>query len=210
MHPLSVRPWRRVVGAGAGIALVLTLGACGSKSPSPSAEPAATSSTTSTSVASTAAPDTSPPDTSTVDTVASVKLAVSEAYDAYWRTWEEAITAPVNPQHPGLDRYFTDIALERARTNLQKMVDKGTAGRPADNPVGKHTIRSIDTNGKVAYIEDCSVDDGVIYDVASGNVVDDNIATSLIAGTAINVDGEWKISNTLVKRRWDGVSLCVE
>jgi hypothetical protein len=208
MHPLSVRPWRRVVGAGAGVALVFTLGACGSKSPSPSAEPAATSSTTSTSVASTAAPDTSPPDTSTVDTFVATQQAVYEAYLGYWSTWDEASSNPINVDHPGLERYYTGAAFDQTRASLSKMVSEGTAGRPAENSKASHTIRFINLYNDTAFVEDCLVDDGVIYRVASGEIVNDVVKTVLVRATAFRTDGQWKVGETKTLREWQGVSAC--
>jgi hypothetical protein len=54
----------------------------------------------------------------------------------------------------------------------------------------------------------CEIDDAVIYSVATGAVVDDDIVTSAVAVTVVPENGVWKVADTVITEKWDGAVSC--
>jgi hypothetical protein len=54
------------------------------------------------------------------------------------------------------------------------------------------------------------VNDVVIYNVASGAVVNDDVVTKLATATMVDEDGRWRIADSAVLRRWAGAVECTE
>ena len=68
------------------------------------------------------------------------------------------------------------------------------------------TIVSID--GDEATIQDCSINDTIVYRVATGEVVDDSTVTRSVSATMRKVDGVWKLASTSEIQKWEGVAGC--
>jgi hypothetical protein len=47
-----------------------------------------------------------------------------------------------------------------------------------------------------------------VYRLATGEVVDGNVATHSVEGSLRFVDGHWKVSSTRLLQRWEGVAGC--
>jgi hypothetical protein len=50
--------------------------------------------------------------------------------------------------------------------------------------------------------------DGVVYRVKSGDVIDDAVGTSSLEAVMRRIDGVWKLESTKLLQHWDGVSGC--
>ena len=55
---------------------------------------------------------------------------------------------------------------------------------------------------------DCSINDTIVYRVATGEVVDDSTVTRSVSATMRKVDGVWKLASTSEIQKWEGVAGC--
>lgn len=188
--------------AAALLAVTLLIAACGGDDNGDDA-----SSTTTTERRSTASSST----TSTTEapsTDGTASQAVVDRYVAFWQARLEANQAPVNPDHPSLAEYATGQQLENVVAETRKRRDDGLAIRRPENSVGKHDVRVVNEGADEVTLQDCSVNDGVIYRVNSGEVVDDNVVTQSIRATMRLVDGKWKLERASLVQEWPGVAGC--
>lgn len=133
---------------------------------------------------------------------------VVERYLAFWDARLEANNEPVNPDHPGLREYATGEQLDQVLLETTQRRDQGLAIRRAADPVGEHRVEVLGIDGETATLQDCATDDDVVYRVATGEVVNDRVATLNVEATMRVVDGEWKLARTRVVQRWEGVAGC--
>lgn len=66
----------------------------------------------------------------------------------------------------------------------------------------------MNVDGTTAQLQECSVNDGVVYEVDSGQVIDDTVVTRSVEATMEQVDGVWKLAATRVVQSWEGVAGC--
>jgi hypothetical protein len=93
--------------------------------------------------------------------------------------------------------------------NLQERQAKGEAVRLPANTQTSHDIRSaeLQPDGTVEIV-DCQVDDSIVYDVATGDVVDDDVITKLVIGSMAQEAGAWKVAFTEISDAWPGAGAC--
>ena len=176
--------------AGAALVLVVLAGAC-SDDGEPIAEPTTTSRPSTTTSTEPAAED-----------------EVVDRYLAFWEARREANTAPVNPDHPALPEYAAEAQLDQVVLETTQRRDQGLALRAAADPVGEHRVDVVELDADTATLQDCATDDDVVYRVATGEVVDDAVATRNVEATMRLVEGEWKLVRTRVVQTWEGVAGC--
>jgi len=143
--------------------------------------------------------------TSAVDAAQQIVL---DRYVAFWHARFEANQAPVNPDHPALAEYATGPQLENVVSETRRRRDEGLAIRRPENSVGKHDVRVVKEGTEEVTLQDCSVNDGVIYRVDTGEVVNDQVVTQSIRGTMRLVDGKWKLERASLVQEWPGVAGC--
>jgi hypothetical protein len=150
---------------------------------------------------------------STTTTVTTGDAAQAEIVDRYKRFWEarfEANQPPPNPDFAGLREYATgaqlDNVIEETTNNLRERV----ALRKPENSVARSSVKVISVDGEVAKVQECVVDDGIVYRYESANkeVVNDAVATHNVEATMRRVDGKWKVELTKIVQRWEGVAGC--
>jgi hypothetical protein len=153
----------------------------------------ATSMTTST----TTAPSTTRPDPT---------AAVLAAYQRFWQVWLEANNPP-NPNDPALAEVDTGAQLARDRAAIAENLRQGIEFRQAQPSHARHrpVILSIAAH---AVIQDCAIDDGVVVDRATGNVVNADVVTYLWRATLTRQGGLWKVSDYTREGRWTGATDC--
>lgn len=133
---------------------------------------------------------------------------IAARYTAFWDARFEANTAPVNPEEPALREFGTGPQLENVITETTRNRDQGLAFRRPDDSVYERRVRVVSVEGDVARLQDCATNDGIIYRVASGEVVDDSVSTRSIEAVMRRVDGEWRLESTRVLQEWEGVAGC--
>jgi hypothetical protein len=160
-------------------------------------------STNRTAPSSTAAP------TTTLDEETQKEEAATAALLEYYDAYQEATAEPVAPQHAELQALVTGEHKVVVTRNLQERQAKGEAVKlPADTQ-SSHDIRSAEMqpDGTVQIV-DCQVDDSIVYDVETGDVVDDDVVTKLVIGSLVLEGGAWKVAFTEISEAWSGARAC--
>ena len=78
-------------------------------------------------------------------------------------------------------------------------------------PVGvTNRVKVVEVVGDSATVQDCATNDGIIYRVASGQVLDEGVVTRSVEATMLAVDGVWRLADTRVLQEWKGVAGCAQ
>ncbi len=162
-------------------------------------------STTSVSLSTTA---TSTDTTASTADLPELQREIVGRYEEFWTVRFRANEAPVNPDAPTLAEYATGAQLDNVRGETQQRLDDGLALRAPDESVTDHRVRVVSVTGDSAQLQDCFVNDGVVYRVATGEVVDDAIVTRNVTASMVLVDGVWKLESATVIQEWEGVAGC--
>lgn len=191
------------------VALGLLLAACSddggeiaepaSTTSSPPTTEEATTSTSSTSTTTSGNPDSSdgPEDQEVVD-----------RYLGFWDARLAANEAPPNPDDPALAEFATGAQLENVVAETRKRAEDGLALRSADPSRTSHDVTVIDRTGDRAELQDCFVNDGVVYRPGTDEVIDDSIVTRSVSAVMVLVDGVWKLERATVVQEWEGIAGC--
>ena len=149
---------------------------------------------------------------STPTTAASdpVEQEITARYTAFWDARFEANENPVNPDHPGLREYATGAQLDNVLRETTRNRDEGLAFRRPANSVYERRVRvvRVEAAAGTAVLQDCVTNDGIVYRVASGEVIDDSVGTRSLEAQMRLVDGEWRLESTRVLQEWEGVAGC--
>lgn len=121
--------------------------------------------------------------------------------------FSESLANP-DPTNPTLEATHVDPMLTEVRNINAEWQGFGQAGRFPDNSVSTTDPLSVDLAGDQATVETCGVDDSVVYDIASGNVLNDDVMTVRASSTLQRVDGVWKLATRSELERWEGVAGC--
>jgi hypothetical protein len=179
------------------VGLSLLLAGC-KDSPTPTAAPTTTTKPTVT-TSSNPTPTTVAADPTT-DIVARYKM--------YWLVRFEANQAPPNPDLPTLAEYATGQQLDKVRAETRDNLQHGLALRHAQTSVARSSVKVLHFTDTEATLQECVVDDGVVYRYASGEVVNADVATQSVEATMQKVDGVWKLAAAYRLQRWEGVKGC--
>jgi hypothetical protein len=134
--------------------------------------------------------------------------SVLGAYDAAMTAFDLATAEPPNPDQADLAATTVDPVLTDVRNLAATWKGFGQALRyPADS-VHTITALSVEINGDTATIETCNVDDGILYEPATGTVLNNKVTTAHDRATMTLVDGTWKLSTRQQIEKWDGVTGC--
>ncbi len=151
---------------------------------------------------------TSPGTTAATGEQPELQQEIVDRYEAFWDARFRANQAPVNPDAPGLAEHATGPQLENVRAETQQRLDDGLALRPADQPLTDHRVRVVSLTADAAELQDCFVNDGVVYRVETGEVIDDAVVTRNVSASMAIVDGVWKLERATVIQEWKGVAGC--
>ena len=148
--------------------------------------------------------------TSTTSTPAAdtVEQEIADRYAAYWQARFEANQNPPNPDHPGLREYATGEQLDNVVEETRRNLDEGRALRKPENSVARSSVRVVKVTGDEATLQECVVDDGVVYRFRTGEVVNDTVATHSVEASMRRVDGVWRVATTRLLQRWEGIAGC--
>lgn len=182
------------------VAIALAVAGCGGGDDDASL-PTTTTERRSTASSSTTSSTTNPSENTSTDVVV-------DRYLAFWEARLDANQAPANPDHPSLAEYATGPQLENVVEETKRRRDEGLAIRRPENSVSKHDVRVVGEGSDEVTLQDCSVNDGIIYRVDNGEVVNDDVVTQSIRATMRLIDGEWKLEQASLVQEWPGVAGC--
>lgn len=133
--------------------------------------------------------------------------AVRAAYEGYWR----AILAANDPPdqfHPDLARYATGEAFKSVFDAAQANRLRGWVVRLPEDSVTEFRIDVIEVHSNSARVTGCTIDDGLVIDAETGEVLDASVETVRVTATLVREDGGWKVADTRVEESWEGVAGC--
>jgi len=169
--------WRRAAPALVSAVLIVLLPAC-----SDSGEDAgAPAPTTGVSAAGSTTPTTSPTVTTTIDPAADI----AARYRQFWEVRYEANRNPVNPTDPRFAQLATGKQLDNVVTETRQRRDQGLAIRRPDPTISRNRVKVLEVSNDTARLQDCSTNDGIVYRVATGQVLDECHCRGLRVGDAM-------------------------
>jgi hypothetical protein len=150
-----------------------------------------------------------PVTTTTLDDETQKEEAAKAAYLAYWEAFERASAEPVDSTSPDLRARMTGDQARLVMRNLEEMQALKEAARRPANSRSRHQVSAaeLQADGSVR-ITDCQVDDAVVYDTASGAVINDAVVTNLIVATMVQEGAAWKVALAERTKKWPGVVEC--
>lgn len=169
-------------------------------------EPASTTSrapTTASTTPTSTTTSTSPPDGSQSD-----DQELVDRYVGFWDARLAANEAPPNPDDPALAEFATGPQLDNVMAETRQRLDDGLALRSADPSRTSHDVTVISQTADRAELQDCFVNDGIVYRPDTGEVVDDSVVTRSVSADMVLVDGVWKLERATVVQQWEGIAGC--
>ena len=162
-----------------------------------------------------AAPTTAPtspsqPPATTAAAQDAITADIVGRYKQFWEVRFEANQPPVNPSDPRLSEFATGQQLDNVLLETRQRRDQGLALRRPEPSVYERRVKLTRVDGDSAELQDCATNDGIVYRVATGEVVDDSVVTRSISATMRLVDGTWRLSETRVVQEWEGVAGCAK
>lgn len=139
-----------------------------------------------------------------------VEEEIVERYEAFWDARFRANQPPPNPDHSDLREYATGRQLEQVIGETTSNLEARLAiRRPSDGQRRSRVeVRSVEND--TATLQECAVDDGVIYQYETGAVVNDAVETHNVEAMMRRVDGKWKVEGVRLLQRWEGVAGCAQ
>jgi hypothetical protein len=205
--PPPARARRRVLSfCLAAVALAGTAGCSGSTT---SSVPSSATSTSTARLGTSAASASTAPNTTTGTTPRWTigQQGVIDAYLAARSAFTTSLAHP-DPDDPALAATHVDPLLSEVRKTNAEWRGFGQAGRFPDNSVSRTDITDVSINGSTATVDTCGVDDSIVYEVASGKVLNSDVVTVQAHATMTAIDGTWKLASRSEVQRWEGVAGC--
>lgn len=187
---------------------MLMLGACSGDDDDRGLGTTTTSTTSSTTTTSEPTSTTSSTTSESTDPSSDEEAQILDRYLAFWDARFEANTDPVNPDDERLADLATGAQLDNVREETRKRAEAGLAFRRPDDSITERRPRIVKIDGDVATIQDCAINDGIIYRVDSGEIVNDDIVTQNVDATMRLIDGVWKLERASLLQEWEGVAGC--
>jgi hypothetical protein len=131
-----------------------------------------------------------------------------ERYIGFWDARLAANQAPPNPDDPALAEFATGPQLDNVVAETRRRLDDGLALRAADPSRTSHDVTVIRQTADRAELQDCFVNDGIVYRTDTGEVVDDSVVTRSVSADMVLVDGVWKLERATVVQQWEGIAGC--
>lgn len=139
---------------------------------------------------------------------AEVEIALHLAAAGYDIATEE----PVDPAHPLFVSTHAEPLLSIVQANIQILIDEGWATRPGVGNLAADYVTSIviADDGLSATVIDCVLDDGVVYDIATGEILNDEILTATVRMVFVNESNQWLLSRSVALDEVEGIGGCLE
>jgi hypothetical protein len=113
-----------------------------------------------------------------------------------------------SPFTHGMASTHVDPYLSRVQTRIFDRARAGQRARYPEQSVNKVEPISVVMDGDRAVVAACSIDDAVIYEVDTGNVVNADVSTALVRYLLLRIDETWKVSEYEITSRKNGASTC--
>lgn len=150
-----------------------------------------------------------PPSTSTSgQPAADPEAEVRAAYLRFWDARFAANLAAPDPSAPALDQVATGAQLGRTTAELEANRDAGIAFRRPSPSVARRKVDVDLVDSGTATIHDCAVNDGIVYRVATGEIVSSSVSTRSLDAVMKHIGGSWLLESTSVVQEWEGVAGC--
>jgi hypothetical protein len=104
-----------------------------------------------------------------------------------------------DPNSPLLGTYAAGDALADLRDAIRNRQERGVARRSSPTHLSIIGIGEATTNGFVAFAEACQIDDDVLFDIATGDIVDDSVVTRMLVAQFERMNGTWKVVGLALK-----------
>ena len=211
--PWFGHPPRRAVISALCVALVLALAGCSDDD----SDTAASSTTAADRTSTTASTSSTSRDTTTTTTEATpvttapgttAEQEVIDRYVGYWNARFNANAGVPNPDDPALRDFATGRQLDAVVAETQSNLDSGVAFERAAEPHNIQRVTVVEIDGDRAVVQECVVDDGLVVNRATGEVVDDSVSTHNVQAEMLRVDGVWKVSEARLLQQFEGVAGC--
>ena len=141
---------------------------------------------------------------------AGTEAEADEAAQVYRAALEALSAALEDPASASsaLEALFVDPALAASRDLVNTWAGFDQALRYPTGSVRSVDVLSVDISGDVATVTACVVDDGVVIDATTGDVVNDEVATVLEAARLHRIDRGWRLAERVQLERWEGAVPC--
>lgn len=149
-------------------------------------------------------PSTAMPTSTTADPA----VEIVARYKQFWEVRFEVNRTPVNPVDPRLAQFATGKQLDNVVTETRQRLNQGLAVRRPEPSASKNRVKVVQVAGDTASLQDCATNDGIVYRVATGQVLDDGVVTRSVEATMRRVDGVWRLADSRVVQEWKGVAGC--
>lgn len=133
---------------------------------------------------------------------------ITARYEAFWDARFKANQEPVDPDAPALREYATGEQLDHVIAETAQNRTLGLAFRRPEKSVYRRRVRVLSVRGDSAHLYDCVTNDGIVYRVATGEIIDSSVGTNSLDVTMRLVDGGWKLESAKLLQKWDGVGGC--
>lgn len=107
----------------------------------------------------------------------------------------------IEPDHPGLRAYSTGAVLDEIQQTLQERREQRVGKRPARNgALSTITITNATIDGDTATAVACQVDADELYDLDTGETLDDSVIVRELRVRYLKTSNGWKINQLEVSR----------
>jgi len=138
-----------------------------------------------------------------------IEEVLADQIRGYFDARAAANAAPApNPDDPRLAEFAVGEELAAVVANTQGRLDAGQAIRSGDAGLADIRVGFVDAGASGASAAACAVDDGVIYDLATDAVFNDDVVTHTYQIDLELHDGVWKVSRIVRVQQWEGVAGC--
>ena len=134
-----------------------------------------------------------------------------EVIDRYLGFWDARFAAneqPPSPNDPSLADFATGPQLENVIEETRRRGEAGLALREAEPSRTSHDVAVITKTADRVELQDCFVNDGIVYRPDTGEVLDDSVVTRSVMADMVLVDGLWKLERATVVQQWEGIAGC--
>jgi len=144
--------------------------------------------------------------TAPTTTTTSPEDAVKAAYLAYWKMIDRVSMTP-DPEDPELPQRMVDPRLSNARDELATERARGRTTRTPPGGKYSHVIQSVTLDKDNATVNDCSVDDQVVYG-PDDVVLDSAVTTKHFVASFVRTADTWKVADVRIVRQESGEQSC--
>ena len=135
------------------------------------------------------------------------RAAVETAYRSAIEAFEAALVDP-SAASGGLEAWWSGPALAAVRSEVNTWAGFGQALRYPDGSQRSLDVLSVSVAGDTATATACFVDDGRVVDVATGDVLNDEVVTVLESAVLRRTAGSWALAERSQLERTEGVQSC--